>query len=455
MGGELEKTSARLRRRLWLALWLGRVARQGALLGVLCASVALLLRVSYELETARAALAFAPLLVLPFSAARGLRGRVLGPHETAAWMDLRSGGRGYLLLEDELHDPRWAARGAAQLADLPELPALQVGRLARPLLLALAFAVAALYLPVSRAEPGPSGTLFERAIAGLSDQLELLNEVVELDPRTSAELAQRVGALAEEVDGAEPEAMLEAIDALRAELGAEGQGAAELAQSLSQRLDEIGAAAELDGPLALEALGATLERMREGGLAGRVLEGLEALENLPAPLRETLLAGSLKLPAGMELDPATVRELTSLARGVLQEDLGKLSLAGLVNRERLGAMAEGGALAQLLDGLGDGLGDGAADSARGGGASGLTWGDESSRDLASFQAHLLPAGAAADPASSASLGFEVEAPEVAPAGEGAGLVDVQASAGGAAWRRRLRPRHREAVRAFFASPEDG
>ena len=91
---------------------------------------------------------------------------------------------------------------------------------------------------------------------------------------------------------------------------------------------------------------------------------------------------------------------------------------------------------------------------RGGSSTGLLWGDASRDDLASFESRLLPGAAAPDLANSATFDLQVDAPEVAPDAEGAGLVDVEGSTGKAAWRRRLSPRHRDAVRAFFSGPED-
>jgi len=86
----------------------------------------------------------------------------------------------------------------------------------------------------------------------------------------------------------------------------------------------------------------------------------------------------------------------------------------------------------------------------GGGRSGLRFGAESGVDSGRFEAKLLPPGRLVDLESSAAVGLEREAPEVAPDGEGAGLVEVEGSEGKAAWRRRLSPRHREAVREFFS-----
>ncbi len=89
---------------------------------------------------------------------------------------------------------------------------------------------------------------------------------------------------------------------------------------------------------------------------------------------------------------------------------------------------------------------------RGGGSTGLLWGDESEGEA--FESKLLRPSRFPDIENSAALAESVDVPEVAPDGEGAGLVDVQGSTGEAAWRRRLSPRHREAVQEFFSHGKD-
>jgi len=105
---------------------------------------------------------------------------------------------------------------------------------------------------------------------------------------------------------------------------------------------------------------------------------------------------------------------------------------------------------------GHGLGQapGVGGISRGGGSTGLLWGDESVGDRDRFETKLLPPTQFLDLESSARVGLGADVPEVAPVGEGAGLVDVEGSAGKAAWRRRLSPRHRHAVSTFFSSSED-
>ena len=97
---------------------------------------------------------------------------------------------------------------------------------------------------------------------------------------------------------------------------------------------------------------------------------------------------------------------------------------------------------------------GAGSVSRGGSSAGLLWGDESRGDLDQFESKLLPPGQFLDADNSATIGVGTDVPEVAPVAEGAGLVDVEGATGKATWRRRLHPRHRDAVSEFFKSPTD-
>jgi len=66
-----------------------------------------------------------------------------------------------------------------------------------------------------------------------------------------------------------------------------------------------------------------------------------------------------------------------------------------------------------------------------------------------FEAKELPAAEYLDPEASAVVGVGAAEPTVAPSGGASGLVETGASTGKTAWKRRVAPRHREAVRGFF------
>lgn len=87
---------------------------------------------------------------------------------------------------------------------------------------------------------------------------------------------------------------------------------------------------------------------------------------------------------------------------------------------------------------------------RGRGDAELTWGEESPGRTDQFEAKALDPAQNLDLEHSALLGVGAGAPNVDPTAESAGDGDVQASAGKSAWRRRLAPHHRQAVKDFFA-----
>lgn len=347
MAGSPSEAVRRLRRKLILAIFLGRLARQGAV-GLCCAgSAALLLRaLQPEPEASRAVWVLAVLLVVPITAWWGVLRRAPGEEAVTAWLDLHSGASGFLLAARERRDERWDVRVAAQLSTLSRFPSLRAERLSRPLLPALAFAALALLVPLGRGVPGPSSSLFDRAIAGLAEKLGTLREVAGLDGVVAEELGERIAQLAENVDATEPEAMLEAIDTLRDELGLEGQEAAELTQRLFEELGAIGVQALGDPDLAQELMFGRLNELLKSGEMPAVLA---KLGELAPELSKALDAGELRLPAGFELDPERLMALSEGMRAALQENLGALNLAGLVDLRELALGDQRDALRELVD----------------------------------------------------------------------------------------------------------
>ena len=90
---------------------------------------------------------------------------------------------------------------------------------------------------------------------------------------------------------------------------------------------------------------------------------------------------------------------------------------------------------------------------RGRGDAAMIWGEETKGRVDQFEARALPGAERLDLDSAQLLGVSATSPRVDAEGEAAGLADVEASLGKSSWRRRLAPRHREAVREFF-SDED-
>lgn len=334
-----------MRRKLTLARFADRAARQAALVLVVGACVALIGRAAFDLELRHAALCLLPVLVVPWTAWRSIQSSVPTEEQAATWLDLHSGAQGFLLVDFELGDERWNERAQRQLDAMSELPPYDFGPLYRFVLPALAFCAFTLFVPLDRTDPGPSSSLFDRAIAGLSDRLEALNDVVELDEIVAEELASRIEELAENVDAAEPEAMLEAIDSLRQQLGVEGRDAAELARELSERFGEAGARALADSDAAQKLMEKALEKMADSGFRS---EMLKQLAELAPELAKGMEGNQLKLPEGFELSPDQLRALSKGMREALKGDLSKLSLAGLVDLKELKLSDELASLSKLV-----------------------------------------------------------------------------------------------------------
>jgi hypothetical protein len=92
---------------------------------------------------------------------------------------------------------------------------------------------------------------------------------------------------------------------------------------------------------------------------------------------------------------------------------------------------------------------------RGRGDAEMIWGSESPGQSDAFKPKQLPTGRYLDPAHTALAGVSAADPTVDPKGEAAGDVATAAAQARSAWRRRIAPAHREAVKRFFAPVDDG
>jgi len=92
---------------------------------------------------------------------------------------------------------------------------------------------------------------------------------------------------------------------------------------------------------------------------------------------------------------------------------------------------------------------------RGRGDAEMIWGQESPGRTDAFKPEQLPNGRFLDPAKSRQVGVSAASPEVDPTAEAAGTQPTAEAAARSAWRRRLAPAHRAAVKKFFAPAERG
>lgn len=86
---------------------------------------------------------------------------------------------------------------------------------------------------------------------------------------------------------------------------------------------------------------------------------------------------------------------------------------------------------------------------RGRGDAEMTWGEETPGETDPFESKTLPDARYADPEHTGIVGIGAAAPPVDPQAEAPGSGAIEASGGQSAWRRRLAPQHRDAVRTWF------
>lgn len=80
----------------------------------------------------------------------------------------------------------------------------------------------------------------------------------------------------------------------------------------------------------------------------------------------------------------------------------------------------------------------------------LTWGEESEGQSELFTPEALRAAELLDQENIGLIGLSATTPEAKPEHDAAGAEGVEGARGSTAWRRKLSPRHRRAVRGFFA-----
>lgn len=84
----------------------------------------------------------------------------------------------------------------------------------------------------------------------------------------------------------------------------------------------------------------------------------------------------------------------------------------------------------------------------------MSWGDETEGQTDKFQSKVLPPAELNDTKNNQVIGTTLNAPQASPVAESGGGADLQLSNGKTSWRRRLAPRHRDAVKEYFNNPNN-
>ncbi len=421
----LEQQVQQVRRRVALAAFSGALLRHGAALLAVVACLVMVLRLFLRVEPWPA---LAPLGLAPLTAFLDARRRFIGEQTAAAWLDQASGGTGGVLTAIERPDALWQQDASARRPGMRLPWTWPVAGLA---FLGLAFLV-----PVSDPpEPGlpavPQATLDK-----LEDQLEALQEVAELEPEEIESVEETLQDLR---DATEPsEAGLEAMDRVEDQLGAMAQ---EL-QAANERAQEALAQARKGREMPdRSAVQRALEQMSAAGLAHELPQELaEALAALDQGQLSEFMRG---------LDPSQLQAMSEAMLQALKNKELRLIEAELIPGTCDDPQECEEAMLIALGGM-----PGSGGISRGPGDADLTWGEERADRDALFSPEILPPGQKLALEQSMVIGEVLVDAETDASAEAAGLVGTETSQGGATWRRRLAPSHRDAVSTFFEPESD-
>ncbi len=326
----LERSIESLRRRARLGAFLGATLRALAIGAAALAAVALVLRVGFGFERAESAWVFAPLVIVPIAAWILSARRTPSRATAAAWLDVRAGGSGAIVAEDELADPRWNARLEQELARSPRLPRIRVAQPARLAALALAFGVLVIGVPIPAAVLGPVTTVQESVLERVEEQLKALEEQVDLEPELAQELHEALERLQREGALAEPEAAFEALDRAQEKLESEAYERAEMAQTAADDLARAGEDAARDPEGAQHQLEKTMEALAKAGFS----------KDIQSALEKELGAAGIALPPGTKLDAGTIEAISKELAKQLAARNGELAKAGLLSAKSLAKLGE-------------------------------------------------------------------------------------------------------------------
>jgi hypothetical protein len=378
---------------------------------------------------------FTPLLTaLPVFIASSMR--AYRPGEVVALADWLGGGQGMLLTLLENDDPAWVESPAFAAASKFPLPLLRPWRKLAPLVPALAFLMAALLLP-QRMPPQGNGVLADDIAADLTATLTELKQQELITPAEEKALEEEVERIRRDAQERVDASSWEAADALREKVAA----------SLSEKQDAVKWAEESLGRYGAAAQTGVNPGSNSEAQSAELLNALEKLAKsgllAGAPELQQLLKSG-KLPA----DAKSLGQLTAALAKHLAETKGRIGDVARLGKESGRFNPSEFPVAGDRSGP-DGGNPGTGGVNRGRADAPLTWGKESS-PFDRFKESALPPGGARNPDEWAPIAVLPGVPqESAQLSARSAARQYAASAGQAAWRRTLAPRHQRAVKKYF------
>jgi len=360
------------------------------------------------------------------------------PAEVVAIADWLAGGHGLLLTLHETADPAWHTSPLHERSSRFTLPRLRPWRRLAPLVPAVAFLAAALWLPQRRPAWATNTVLAEDIAANLTTTLAELKQQALVTPEEEKKLEEEIQRIRQGAEERVDATSWEAADSLRerlvSDLAAKQDALSWTEASLARYAAAVEAAGSGDAqPEAQSAeLAAALEKLAKSGL----------LATAPPELQRMLKSG--KLPS----DPAALREMAASLSKFLGDAKGRVGDVARLGKEfgrfDPSEFPLGGDSGPDGDGIpgNGGVNRGRADAE-------LTWGKES-LPIDRFKSQPLPQGAGRPDDWTPVVELPGAPRESAVTSTAAAARHYGPSSGQAAWRRTLAPRHQSAVKKYFA-----
>jgi hypothetical protein len=371
--------------------------------------------------------------------------RAYRPSEIAALADSLGGGHGTLLTLLETNDPAWT--GALERLTPFTMPRLRPwGKLA-PVFACAIFLTATLLVP-QRILRSTNTVLANDIVADLKTAVEELKKQDLLTPEEQKNLQEEIERIRKDALDRVDQSSWEAADAVREKMTASLNQKEDAVNWAEQSLARFAAAAQAGVPPTAaqsEELANAIQKLAQTGMLG----------DAPADLQK-LLGGEDAIAGGNVKLPADPRQLRKLAAALAQHlgdrsrrfgDLRRLPKeAGRFDPAEFGEFN----YEKQPDGDGD---PGRGGINRGRGDAELTWGDEA-LPFDRFKSVELPPGSVRSPDDWSPVAVLPGAPkEAAERTLSSTGVQFAGTAGQAAVRRTLAPRHYSAVKRYFENSE--
>jgi hypothetical protein len=360
--------------------------------------------------------------------------------EIAALADSLSGGQGTLLTLVETGDEAWASEAQLHFA----MPRLRPWRKLGPVVACAIFLSVTLLIP-QRMLTGPNTTVLANDIvADLKTAVEELKQQDLLTPEEQKNLEEEIERIRKDALDRVDSSSWESADAVREKIAAGLSQKEDAVNWAQQNLARYAAASQAGVPPTAAESGELADSIEKLAQTGMLADAPENLQKLLGG-EQAIAGGNVKLPR----DPAQLRKLAAALGQFLGDRNRRLAELRTLPREP-GRFNPSEFLEFNYEEQPDADGDpGQGGINRGRGDAELTWGDES-LPFDRFKSVALPPGAVRSPEDWTPVAVLPGAPKESPERSFASTgMQFAGTAGQAAVRRTLAPRHYSAVKRYF------